>query len=137
MTTQNTGIGAITLRTMRTELDEAAAIARAAEGMAADNVAEQAVLSLDRRAYVLRRWPLRAPGVGQMGSWRSQPDRRVKAAQRSKRTTGRSSRPDALATRASRPRISGVQRTLSALVLGQCHFITRLRCRPAADQTPA
>jgi hypothetical protein len=59
------------------------------------------------------------------------------SAGRSRRTTGRSSRPDALATRASRPRISGVQRTLSALVLGQCHFITRLRCRPAADQTPA
>jgi hypothetical protein len=36
MTTPNTGIGAITLRTMRARLDEAAAIARAAEGLVAD-----------------------------------------------------------------------------------------------------
>jgi hypothetical protein len=36
MTTPTTGIGAITLRAMRAKLEEAAAIVRAAEGLAAD-----------------------------------------------------------------------------------------------------
>jgi hypothetical protein len=44
MTTPNTGIGAITLRTMRAKLEEAAAIARAAEGLAADGQPGRAVM---------------------------------------------------------------------------------------------
>jgi hypothetical protein len=44
MTTQNTGIGAITLRTMRARLDEAAAIARAAEGCAMDGQPGRALI---------------------------------------------------------------------------------------------
>jgi hypothetical protein len=48
MTTPNTGIGAITLRTMRAKLDEAAAIARAAEGCAMDGQPERALtIALD------------------------------------------------------------------------------------------
>jgi hypothetical protein len=44
MTTPNTGIGAITLRTMRAKLDEAAAIARAAEGCAVDGQSGRALM---------------------------------------------------------------------------------------------
>jgi hypothetical protein len=47
MTAPNTGIGAITtttLRTMRAKLDEAAAIARAAEGCAVDGQAGRALM---------------------------------------------------------------------------------------------
>ena len=51
MITPNTGIGAITtatLRTMRAKLDEAAAIARAAEGCAADGQPRRALgIALD------------------------------------------------------------------------------------------
>jgi hypothetical protein len=43
MTTPITGIGAITLRTMRAKLDEAAAMARAAEGCAADGQPRRAL----------------------------------------------------------------------------------------------
>jgi hypothetical protein len=44
MSTPNTGTGAITLRTMRARLDEAAAIARAAEGRAVDGRAGRALM---------------------------------------------------------------------------------------------
>jgi hypothetical protein len=44
MTTLNTGIGAITLRTMRAKLEEAAAIARAAEGLAVDGQPGRALM---------------------------------------------------------------------------------------------
>jgi len=48
MTTLNTGIGAITLRTMRAKLDEAADIAPAAEALAADGQPDPAlVMALD------------------------------------------------------------------------------------------
>jgi hypothetical protein len=44
MTTPNTGIGAITLRTMRARLEEAAAIARTAEGLAVDGQPGRALM---------------------------------------------------------------------------------------------
>jgi hypothetical protein len=58
MTTPNTGIGAITLRTMRAKLEEAAAIARAAEGLAADGQPGRALtMALDVE-------PLAAEAIG-------------------------------------------------------------------------
>jgi hypothetical protein len=44
VTTPNTAIGAITLRSMRAKLAEATAIARAAEGMAADGQPSRALM---------------------------------------------------------------------------------------------
>jgi hypothetical protein len=62
MTTPITGIGAITtttLRTMRAKLDEAAAIARAAEGCAADGHAGRALtIALDVEPLAVEANPL-------------------------------------------------------------------------------
>jgi hypothetical protein len=65
MTTPITEITTMTLRAMRAKLDEAAAIARAAEGCAVDGQPERALMI----APMSSRWPSRQ--IGCCRGWRS------------------------------------------------------------------